>query len=405
MNSPTVLHLCSIKGRGGTGYMASRLARLCAEQGARVIVGACPGSKMEERAREAGLEVLEGLRLRRGFRPRSLAGDLRRIRRCLREEGVEIVHTWHSIEYWTGALATLGTPAHLVRTRGLTTPVRGSVVNRLIHDRTAFVHVTCRAIWENYRAAGLDLERVLLVPDGVDLERFHPRVRGEALRREVGLPPEAVVVASIGRLEPVKGHEHLLAALASLAVDLPRLHVLVAGDGSLRNGLEAQARRDGLGRRVHFLGVRSDIPTVLAASDIFALASVGSEGSSRATLEAMAAGLPVVASEVGMLPDLVEPGLSGYLVPPRDPPSLAGRLRQLAESPGLCAAMGLNARVRAEQHFDEVRFAERILAAYDRVRRDEPPVPPEAVPPSGADEEEADSEEPPESDVLPAEGA
>lgn len=363
MTAPTVLHLCSIKGRGGTGYMASRLCRLAAAQGVRILVGACAGSKMEARARDDGLPLLGGLSLRRGFHPRRLAQDVGRIRACLRAAGVDIVHAWHSIEYWTAALATLGTGVALVRTRGLVTPVRNTAVNRWIHGRTALCHVTCRAIAENYRRAGLDRARVRLLYDGVDVARFHPGVDGQGVRAAAGIPAAAVVVASVGRLEPVKGQETLLAAVARLAPELP-LHVLVAGDGSCRRALEAQAAALGVGPRVHFLGVRRDIPAVLAASDLYALTSVGSEGSSRATLEAMAAGLPVIASRVGMLPDVVRAGQVGRLVEPRDAAGLAAGLAELAADGEKRRAWGRAARDWAEREFDEQGFAARMVECY-----------------------------------------
>jgi len=361
---PTVLHLCSIKGRGGTGYMAGTLARRSAEAGARVLVGACPGSKMEERTREAGLETLDGLHLRRGFHPFFLVGDLRRIRRCLHTCAVDIVHTWHSIEYWTAAVALLGERAKLVRTRGIMTPVRGTAVNRWIHGRTAFVHVTCRRIEAMYHESGLAPDRVRLIHAGVDLQRFTPRTPGAVLRESFGIPSGVPVVASIGRLEAVKGHVHLLEALARLRGQDLSFRVLVAGDGSLRASLEARARELGLSDRVRFLGVRDDIPAILAACNVYVLTSIGSEGSSRATLEAMASGLPVVASDVGMLPDIVKDGSNGYLVPPGDPDALARRLRPLLLDRGLRNAMGLNARILMEEGFGEQAFAETMLDRY-----------------------------------------
>ncbi|MBN1256178.1 MAG: glycosyltransferase family 4 protein, partial [Planctomycetes bacterium] len=220
MPSPNILHLCSIKGRGGTGYMAGRLARLCADRGAKVMVGACPGSKIMERSQAAGLPILAGLRLRRGFRPWSLCNDIKRIRACIREEKINIIHAWHSIEYWTAALALMGMPENqigLVRTRGLMTPVRAGYFNSFIHRRTAFVHVTCSRILELYREGGFEMKKVRLILDGVDTKKFHPRVSGSAVRKAAGIPSDAIILSSVGRLEKVKGHATLIAAVKLLA--------------------------------------------------------------------------------------------------------------------------------------------------------------------------------------------
>ncbi|MFH0910884.1 MAG: glycosyltransferase family 4 protein [Planctomycetota bacterium] len=363
----TVLHLCSIKGRGGTGYMAGRLCRLLADQGVSVIVGACQGSKMAARAHKAGLPLLEGLRLERGFHPAALWKDASRVRACIRAEGVDLVHTWHSIETWTAALALVGLKAGLVRTRGLVTPVRRSLANRILHGRTALVHVTCRRIAEHYRAAGLDLDRVRLVPDGVDTARFRPGLVGSAVRAEAGIPPGAPVAVSVGRLEPVKGHRYLLEATALLSRTHPDLCLVAAGDGTLREELKAQAAALGIADRVRFLGVRRDIPAVLAAGDVYVLPSVGSEGSSRATLEAMAMAKPVVASAVGMLPDIVREGETGFLVPPGSPEALAERLGRLLDNPEARLAFGRRARAWVEEEFDERLFARRIRKLYEEV--------------------------------------
>ncbi len=360
----TVLHLCSIKGRGGTGYMAARLCRLLRDQGVRVLVGACAHSKMDARARAAGLERLEGLHLLRGFHPRALAADVRRIRACVRRENVDIVHAWHSIEYWTAAAALLGLRARLARTRGLVTPFRATWVNRLIHRRTALVHAACTRIAERYREAGFDMRRVRVVHDGVDLDRYAPGGDPGPVRREAGVPPDAPVVAAVGRLEPVKGHRVLLEAFAQVRARAPQAHLVLAGDGSERPALEARAGAEDLRGAVRFLGVRKDVPAVLAAADVFALASVGSEGSSRATLEAMAAGLPVVASAVGTLPDLVREGETGLLAPPGDAQALADGLCALVADPARRRTFGRAARARAEAEFDERRFARRMKDLY-----------------------------------------
>lgn len=362
----TVLHLCSIKGRGGTGYMAGRLCRLISEQGVKVIVGCCKGSKMEERAKENHLELLEGLGLRRGFHPFDLSEDIKIIRKCIREKGVDIIHTWHSIEYWTAAAAVLGTNVKLARTRGLVTPFKNNLVNRFIHEKTSLVHVTCKKIEDNYRNAGFRMDNVKLVYDGVDIEKFNPGIEPDNIRRERGIPQESLVFANIGRLEEVKGHIYLLDALEILRKKGYNFHVLIAGDGSLRQKLELRLNGTNLSGFVHFLGVRKDIPKILAASDLYILSSIGSEGSSRATQEAMACGLPVVATDVGMLPDIVTEN-TGYIVSSKDPQVMADKLELMIKDRESMKKMGENARKSVEQDYDEVIFANRIIDKYNEI--------------------------------------
>jgi glycosyltransferase involved in cell wall biosynthesis len=359
-----LLHVCSIKGRGGTGYMASRLCRLLREAGHHVVVGACHGSKMEERARAAGLPLLEGLRLRRGFRALSLANDVARLRRRIREDGIRVVHAWHSIEYWTCALAAAGTGCLLARTRGLVTPVAGHVFNRALHRRTAAVFATCRRIEENYREAGLSTDSVFPLRDGVDTERFRPGRDRSALRGEIGLGEDAPLVVSVGRLEPVKDHATLLRAFGQMREET---HLALAGDGSRREALEDQADSLRIADRVHFLGVRSDVEAVLAAADVYALCSTGSEGSSRATLEAMAAGVPVVTTMAGMLPDIVKPGRTGLLFPAGEEGPLRECLENLLGDARLRRRLGEAAQAFVEENHGEDAMLRSVESVYRRI--------------------------------------
>ncbi len=359
-----ILHLCSIKGRGGTGYMAGRVCRLLHEAGHQVWVGACPESKVAERAVEQGLPLLSGLHLRRGFRPVSLATDVRLIRRAIREHDLQIVHAWHSIEYWTAALAVTGTPTRLARTRGLVTPISPHFFNRLLHRRTGAVFATCRRIAENYRAAGLGMDNVFPLVDGVDVQRFRPGLDGGAVRAALGIPLTAPLIASIGRLEPVKDQATLLRALAKLPADV---HALFAGDGSQRVELERLAGELALTGRAHFLGVRADIPELLAAADIYCLCSVGSEGSSRATLEALACGLPCVTTLVGMLPDIIKPGRTGLLFPPGGIDALAECLDNLLADSTLRRRLGEAGRRLAESAHSEATMVDSVIEVYRRM--------------------------------------
>jgi glycosyltransferase involved in cell wall biosynthesis len=363
MKALTILQVCSIKGRGGTGYMAGHICRLLHEKGHRVLLAACEGSKVGERMRGTGVEIVSGVKLRRGFHPLDLWNDVRLLRQIIKQENVDIVHAWHSIEYWTCALAARGTQAKLARTRGLVTPPSPHFFNRLLHDRTAAVFATCKKIEDNYRAAGFGMDNVFRLDDGVDVARFRPGLDRMTVRNEVGIPADAPVVACVGRLEPIKNQATLLVALTKI----PQLHALLAGDGSLREELEQQAESLGVGNRVHFLGVRSDVELVLASADIFVLCSIGSEGSSRGTLEAMAAGLPCVTANVGMLPDIIQPEQTGFLFAPKDVETLAKHLRYLLENPDRRAEIGRKVCELARERFSEAVMSDNIAQIYRRI--------------------------------------
>ena len=375
MKPLSLIHIVNAVGLGGTGATAFRLARLLAGRGHRVLFCAPPGSVWAERARAARLEASTELELRAGFRAPSFFRDVSALRRLIRERGAQVVHVHRSAEYWRAALAVGagGTRPRLVRSRGVVTPVRAHLVNRWLHNRrTDLVICTARAIYDMYRQLpGFDPARVRLLHDGVDLEEFRPGPDGAGMRAELGIPPDAPVVVSVARLAPVKGHIHLVEAAAAVLRQHPQARFVLAGRPAGSSGVEAQLRARlaelGIAGSFVFRGACPDVPRLLAAADVFTLCSLGSEGSSRGTMEAMAAGLPVVATAVGCLPDLVVEGQTGWLVPPADSARLAERLAELLADPELRRRLGRAGRARAEAEFDERRVVEKLEGFYAEV--------------------------------------
>ncbi len=360
----TILHLLSLTRGNGTAYMAARLCRLQAAAGERVLVGSRPGAKVREWTAGSGVVHLEGLTLLHGLHPLAIARDVARLRRVLRRERVDVVHAWQSAETWIAAWACVGTSARLAVMRAIDKPVRRTLARVWLHRRLAALFVTCRRIEETVLAAGAPRAIVFRLTDGVDQERFRPRPERAALRERLGLAPGQVVVANVGRLERVKGQAVLLRALARAPQEVV---ALVAGAGSLAGELEREARALGVAQRVRFLGQRSDVEELLAASDLFVLASLGSEGSSRATLEAMASGVCVVASDVGMLPDLVQHGETGVLVPPGDADALAAALTGLARDGGRRARLADAGLALVRRRHGEREMLESVQSVYERV--------------------------------------
>jgi glycosyltransferase involved in cell wall biosynthesis len=183
----------------------------------------------------------------------------------------------------------------------------------------------------------------------------------------IGRPEHTgIVVGTACRLEIIKGLDCLIEALSFLAPEFPEMRLEIAGNGSLRADLERRSRKLGLAGIVSFLGWREDLPSVMAGWDIFVLASLD-EGFGVAVLEAMAAGLPVVASEVGGLCELVRNGETGWLVPPSAPAELAQRVRELIHDSRMREKMGSAARQRALQEFSISRMVEQTIAVYDKL--------------------------------------
>ena len=183
------------------------------------------------------------------------------------------------------------------------------------------------------------------------------------MRRELGLPEGSMVIGLVGRLDHWgKGHKELFEAMASLKEHYP-LHALIVGGGRRIDEVKALAASLGLADVVHFLGPRPDVPDLLHAMDIFVLPSY-SEGLSLALLEAMAAGLPVIATAVGGTPEVVTDGGNGLLIPPRDAAALAAALERLLGDPDFARRLGANARDHVREHYSLDRLGREINEIY-----------------------------------------
>lgn len=213
---------------------------------------------------------------------------------------------------------------------------------------------------------GTDPARLKVLYNGVDPALYERKSLAAKVRQELGLPPDAPVVGLVARLDHrAKGHLELLRAL-SLLKERHTIHALMVGGGRRQEEMRQLAASLGLAEVVHFLGNRRDVPDLLAAMDIFVLPS-HSEGVSLAVLEAMAAGLPVIVSEVGGLPEIVRQEETGLLIPPKDPEALARSLARLLEEPGLARRLGQKAREHVQEKYSLERMAQVVNAAYDEL--------------------------------------
>jgi glycosyltransferase involved in cell wall biosynthesis len=214
-------------------------------------------------------------------------------------------------------------------------------------------------------AEGFPTGKVSVIYNGIDVGVMPGRDMRARVRHELGIADDAVVVGTVARLDPVKDLQTLIQAVGhqgAQGAQEARMVLLVIGDGSERARLEASARAAGAGSSVRFLGHREDARDLLAACDVYANSSI-SEGISLTILEAMAAGLPVVATRAGGTPEIVD-ATCGRLVPLRDPKALANALSELAADPALAQTLGREARARVEQHFTLERMVREYRDAY-----------------------------------------
>ena len=202
---------------------------------------------------------------------------------------------------------------------------------------------------------GIKAEKIITIHNGIDLDRFSPAVSPDilnGLRQELGLTDIHPIIITVARLHPQKGHRFLVEIIPQILNVAPQAQFLFVGEGGLQSELQTLVSQAGLDDTVHFLGVRQDIPKLLALSDLFVLPSLW-EGLPNSVLEAMAVGVPVVATNVDGCPEVILDGETGILVPPSDPGALAKAICRLLQNEALRASMTGAARARVASVFSQ----------------------------------------------------
>ncbi len=258
------------------------------------------------------------------------------------------------------ARCVVRTEHNVVHTRG---PARHYLSRAAALSEDAQIAVSAAVRRAHTECRRIPRARFVTIRNGIDEERLVPGADRAAVRRELGLPDDAVVCLNIGSLTEQKNRRTLLDATARLS-DIEALRVLVVGSGPEKEELEARVGELGLSGRVLFLGQRLDVPDLLAASDIFVLSSDW-EGLPITILEAMASGVPCVATAVGGVPEALTDGVTGLTVEPGRPGALADGIRTLARDPELRARMAGAARDEFEQRFRAEQMVRQTEALYD----------------------------------------
>lgn len=214
------------------------------------------------------------------------------------------------------------------------------------------------------RQIGPIQDKIITIPNGVDVRRYNVSAFDkEMFSRQLGITSGVRLIVTVGRLTEQKGHCYLITAAATVVSRYPDAHFLFVGDGELKGALQAQVDDLDVSEHVHFLGVRSDVPDILAVADLFVLASLW-EGLSIALLEAMASGKPIVATAVSGTTQVMTHGETGLIIPPGDARALADAISQLLSDPLLGQTMAQAARNHVEIYFSAQKQADEYLALY-----------------------------------------
>jgi glycosyltransferase involved in cell wall biosynthesis len=365
------------RGWGGQPARILMAATGLRARGHRVTLAVPPGSVLGQRARAAGLETFEECHFRHPRHVRRALADRRALMRHVRTERYDVVSAHGSQDLWTAATALRGPwrgwrhgDPRLVFTRHNSKALATHALNRWLYRRVDHLIVVSRSVLERYepffRRGDLDRLRVSVIHSAYRPDLFHPGLDTARARADLGLDPTIPVIGVVGRLVADKGQDDLLRAAAMLLPRHPEARTLLVGTGKAETDLRTLASSLGIDGRVRFLGFRDDVPRITAALTVSVLPSVDCDASSAALKEALACGVPVVATDIGGASEIVREGETGFVVPPRAPDRLAAAIDALLSDPARAAAMGRRGAADVRARFSPDRLADETIAAYEQ---------------------------------------
>jgi glycosyltransferase involved in cell wall biosynthesis len=354
----TILYLdINTEWRGGQRqllWMGEGLRR----HGGRPIFALRTGVPLAKRAAEAGIEILTIDPLIAEWGPWTVL----RLRRAIKRERVAIVHAQSGHTMALAALASLGTRAKIVFARRVTTPLRANRPTRWKYARANRLISVSQAGVEGLLRAGVKVERVRVVPSGVPLAR-PAAPASTALLASFGVPAGAPLAVLVASLSAAKDPSTFVRAIQVARREVPSLHALLVGDGPLTQALAAEISSLGLEGFVHLTGFRTDPEALEAAASVVVLTSKSLEGTPGVLLDALALGIPIVTTNVGGVPEVIEDGVSGLIVPIGDAEAIGRAIARVLLDPALAAQLSGGARARAPK-FSIENTVDSTMAIY-----------------------------------------
>jgi len=365
----SVLYLIDTLERlGGAEKHLFNLAHAMAQRGVRFIICTlAEGGVLVGRMRSHGLRV-EEVAIKRVYSPLELRPILR-LAEIIRKEKVQIIHTYHFASDFLGTLLGIVLSVPVVissrRDMGFKKKRLHKLAYRIINPFTTKIIVVSRAVQDIVKKEeNVAASKIATIYNGVNLKNFCPH-RGDPdqLKQRFALPLACPLVGMIANLHRVKGHLYFLKAARIVHQRMTHVHFLIVGDGELRLQLETFCHKVGLEKRVHFLGVRRDIRTLLSIMDISVLCSL-TEGFSNTILESMAMQTPVIATAVGGNVEIIDDGVTGLLVPPKNESELARAIMVLLSSRHFATSIANAAYQNVKKNFSEENMVEQTASMY-----------------------------------------
>jgi glycosyltransferase involved in cell wall biosynthesis len=360
-----ILLLANHLNTGGITTYLMTLSRGLVAAGHRVVLGTSGGDLVSEVEALGVRHVRLNVRMKCEINP-LLFFNLPALLKILKDEKIEVIHAQTRVTAMLSAVASRisGVP-YITTCHGYFTPHPGRRLLPLWGRRV--IAISRSVVQHLVQDFGVDLNRIDLVGNGIDAEVFRPAtsLERDKNRWEYGIGVEPVI-GIIARLSDVKGHEFLIDAMEDVKAAYPEVKCLIIGEGPMEAALKSRVRDFGLEGSVIFLPIKNKTSEMLKMFDVFVLPSM-SEGLGLAVMEAMAAGLPVVATAVGGLVDLIQDGETGFLVPPKDPDALAIAIVTLVADHNTASAMGERARASILKNYSVGQMITGTLDVYGKV--------------------------------------
>jgi glycosyltransferase involved in cell wall biosynthesis len=365
-----ILQLVSCRGWSSDAYWAARVARELERRGHDVTLGCRRGTErlVIDRARAEGVSRIATFEFSSGVHPAADLADLRRLRAAV--AAADVVHVHRGKEHLLAVVAArLAGGRPIVRTRHIAQVVRTHPGNRWLYARaTALVVAVTEAIRGQCLASGLvDAARIVTLAGGADADAYRPRPADPAVRRALGAEDGRPLVGVVAGLRMMKGHRVVIDALTRLAREGVRPRVVFVGRGPMEASVREAVSRAGLQGQVTLAGFAPDLPAVMAALDVGLYVPLESEGMSRVVFEYLAAGRPLVAARVGVVPEVLVDGEHAALVPAGDAGALAATLAALLDDPARRARLGEAGRRVLVERFSGACLAAALETHYRRL--------------------------------------
>jgi glycosyltransferase involved in cell wall biosynthesis len=357
-------HILHTEWSGGWGGQEMRIVAESVALRARghtVVIACQPDSQILEKARAEGLLTVP-MRMRKGLDAAGIAQCLR----AIRAHAIDLVHTHSSPDAWTCGIAARLAGVRVVRSRHLSTPVKRGWSSRLVYGRLADrVIASGQAIRDHLIAINAaDPARIVSIPAGIDVQRFAPVADSSAVRRELGLADADFVVGIVAVLRSWKGHAHLIDAVQRLCAQNVPAKLLIVGAGPQNEALRRKVKELGMDASVLMLGHRDDVPRLIGAMDCSVLPATKNEATSQALPQALAMKVPVIATAVGGLPEVVIDRQTGLLIPPGDCDALCRALLWVYQHPAEATQMAGRGYAHVHTNFTFEKMVDRTEAVY-----------------------------------------